>query len=165
MQNPDSQLAPYLKTTGGVDNAKKTSWDGAGKGTVPSMAVVLKQMQADWVTLTGRSSGPQIVLAGEGGLMARNPCEVGMCYPQATSYAVESGAKSAPDAPFVNKGNAVRDPRYGFMEFDLDVVKALTDHGFTWGAIGFGGQSGDVMHFELTTLGNTLGAEARRATS
>jgi hypothetical protein len=160
MQDPDTFLGPYLTSSTGSANAKKTAWAGVPQGTVPSTTAAFKQMEADWVTLTGRSNGPQVVLKGQ---PYQNPCDFGMCYPQATTYAKEGNYKTAPDAPFVNKGNAVRDPRNGFMDFDHDVVKALTDNGFTWGAIGFGGESGDVMHFELSALGAKVGADAKRA--
>lgn len=166
MRDPHTFLTPYLASAPGAANAKKTSWNSAAAGTVPSMTDALKQIQADWVTLSGRSNGPQILLQTTPGGVNKdwqNPCDVGMCYPQAMSYPVEAGYKTAPDAPFVSKGNVVRDPSYGFMNFDHEVVKALCDHGFTWGAIGFGGESGDIMHFELTDVGKLVKQELRTA--
>jgi hypothetical protein len=166
MREPGTFLAPYLATANGANNAKKTSWNGVAPGTVPSTVDALKQIQADWVTLSGRSDGPQILLlTSPGGSYSayQNPCDVGMCYPEAVSYPAEGTHKTPPDAPFVSKGGVVRDPSYGFMNFDHEVVKALCDNGFTWGAIGFGAESGDVMHFELTALGNQVREDLRRA--
>jgi hypothetical protein len=166
MRDPGTYLGPYLASAAGAGNARKTSWNGGKTGTVPTTVDALKQIQADWVTLTGRSNGPQILLlSSPGGSYStwQNPCDVGMCYPQAVSYPVEAGHKTAPDAPFVSKSGVVRDPSNGFMNFDHDVVKALCDHGFTWGAISFGAESGDVMHFELTNLGAQVKADLRRA--
>jgi hypothetical protein len=42
-----------------------------------------------------------------------------------------------------------RDPLRGFLSLDRDLVIALRDSGrLAWGAIDFGAQSGDVMHFD-----------------
>ncbi|WP_185934571.1 S8 family serine peptidase [Mycolicibacterium hodleri] len=42
-----------------------------------------------------------------------------------------------------------RDPRKGFMSMHKDLVVALRDGGrLAWGAIDFGAQSGDIMHFD-----------------
>lgn len=45
--------------------------------------------------------------------------------------------------------NRVRDPLRGFMSLNRDLVIALRDGGrLSWGAIDFGAQSGDIMHFD-----------------
>jgi hypothetical protein len=168
MREPGTFLNPYLNTQQGKDNAQKTSWDGVPPQTVPGTTAALQQIQKDWVTLSGRSNGPQILLlSSPGGSYSQwqNPCDLGMCYPQATQYPVESGHKTAPDAPFVSKAGVTRDPASGFMTFDLEIVNKLCDHGFTWGAIGLGKESGDVMHFELTAFGKQVIADADRAVS
>jgi hypothetical protein len=166
MRQPGTYLAPYLASTAGQTTAKMVSWNGAPAGNVPSVVDALKQIQADWVTLTGRSDGPQILLlSSPGGTYTQwqDPCGVGLCYPQAVSYPVEAGYKTAPDAPFVSKDGVTRDPSTGFMNFDLEIVKALTDHKFTWGAIGMGAESGDVMHFDLRDLAAQVKADVKRA--
>jgi len=165
MRDPNGMLDAYLKSANGADRAKKTSWAGVSAGTAPSAVDALRQMQADWVTLTGRSNGPQIALWSSGTRAARDPCDFGMCYPSAAVYPVQPGYKSAPDAPFVSKGKVIRDPSNGFLNFDHEIVDALCDHGFLWGAVGFGSQSGDVMHFELTELGKEVHAAVKRITS
>ncbi len=167
MREPGTFLEPYLNTQQGKDNSKKTSWAGTPAQTVPSVTVALKRIQKDWVTLSGRSNGPQILLlSSPGGSYTewQNPCDVGMCYPQAEHYAIEKD-KHVPDAPFVSKDGVTRDPSNGFMTFDLEIVNKLCDHGFTWGAIGLGKESGDVMHFELTEFGKGVIATADRALS
>jgi hypothetical protein len=172
MRDPSGTLAPYLATPAGSANAKKTAWAGATVGAVPDVTTALKQIQEDWTTLSGRSNGPQILLASSpGGSYSQwqNPCDAGMCYPQALTYSVEAGQRSAPDAPFVSKGGVIRDPSNGFLGFDHEVVTALCNQGFTWGAIGFGtgnngqyGGSGDVMHFELADVGRRVGQSIKR---
>ena len=45
---------------------------------------------------------------------------------------------------------ASRDPGQGFLDLNEEVVVALrAQSGVRWGAIDFGGESGDVMHFDL----------------
>jgi hypothetical protein len=41
-----------------------------------------------------------------------------------------------------------RDPIKGFLDIPKPVVEALNAVGIVWGAVGFGPQSGDMMHFE-----------------
>jgi hypothetical protein len=41
-----------------------------------------------------------------------------------------------------------RRPELGFISLPREVVVALTQEGLVWGAIDFGGESGDVMHFD-----------------
>ena len=41
-----------------------------------------------------------------------------------------------------------RRPELGFISLPKEVVVALTQEGLVWGAIDFGGESGDVMHFD-----------------
>ncbi|GHE16252.1 hypothetical protein GCM10011376_08620 [Nocardioides flavus (ex Wang et al. 2016)] len=46
-------------------------------------------------------------------------------------------------------GDRVRDPLKGFMSMNRDLVIALRDSGrLAWGAIDFGAESGDIMHFD-----------------
>lgn len=174
MVNPETHLDPYLQSSNGSDRAKKTKWMGVAAGSVPGWKAALGQIQKDYTTLTGRGSGPQIVIHVPGSpnyLAATDPCDAGMCYPAAPALSQAAGASRTPDAPFVDKGNTHRDPRYGFMSFDHDVVVALLDQGFTWGAVGFGagsltmGGSGDVMHFELSAVGNQVLKDAKAAVS
>ena len=48
---------------------------------------------------------------------------------------------------------ANRRPEAGFLSLPKEVVVALTAVGLRWGAIDFGGESGDVMHFDCNNLG------------
>jgi hypothetical protein len=41
-----------------------------------------------------------------------------------------------------------RRPELGFVSLPKEVVVALTQEGLVWGAIDFGGEAGDVMHFD-----------------
>ena len=174
MRQPEAQLDPYLATPTGADRARHTNWKvGVPPGTVPTWQMAFRQIQRDYVMLTGRDGGPQVLMSGVSGRFQgwRNPCDVGMCYPAGPSLSREAGARRNEDAPFTNKNNPAirRDPQNGFLSFDHDVVAALTDAGLTWGAIGFGagglrvGGSGDVMHFELTTYGKVVYDAARAA--
>jgi hypothetical protein len=47
-----------------------------------------------------------------------------------------------------------RRPELGFITLPKEVVVALTEAGLVWGAIDFGGASGDVMHFDCRRLPN-----------
>jgi len=172
MINPETHLDSYLQTSTGSDRAKKTKWLGVAAGAVPGWKAALGQIQKDYTTLTGRGSGPQIMIHVPGSpnyLATTNPCDAGMCYPTPQPLSQAAGASRTPDAPFVDKGTTHRDPQYGFLSFDHDVVVALLDQGFTWGAVGFGaggltvGGSGDVMHFELSVQGRQVLSDAKAA--
>jgi subtilisin family serine protease len=53
-----------------------------------------------------------------------------------------------PGSNFASSGS-VRDPLRGFMSMNRDLVIALRDSGrLAWGAIDFGAESGDIMHFD-----------------
>ena len=47
---------------------------------------------------------------------------------------------------------ANRRPELGFISLPREVVVALTEVGLVWGAIDFGGESGDVMHFDCRNV-------------
>ncbi len=73
---------------------------------------------------------------------------LGGTLPGVTAPSIPAGQ----DRPFVLKGGASaakRDPKKGFLDIPQPVVEALTAQGLIWGAIGFGPESGDVMHFDL----------------
>jgi hypothetical protein len=68
------------------------------------------------------------------------------------------------DRPFALKspGDALkRDPKKGFLDIPKPVVMALTGQGLIWGAIGFGPESGDIMHFDLRS--GTFYSQVRQA--
>lgn len=164
MREPDTFLVPYLATPDGSQRSRTTTWLDTTAASVPTSTNALRQIQQDWVLLTGTKSGPQILLPGEGGSVYRDPCTDGLCYPEPIHFDVDPGVKKKRvDAPFEG-----RDPAKGFLNFDYEIASALMDHGFTWGAIGFGGGangSGDVMHFELSALGRKVQSDAESAVS
>jgi hypothetical protein len=102
----------------------------------PDPDSVQRQMMADYVTLSGRP-GPPVP---------------GLEYP-APSPAFRSDRSgklgdALCDRPFEGDPR-YRAPELGFMNLRKDLVQALTDAGLRWGAVDFGAQSGDVMHFYL----------------
>lgn len=73
--------------------------------------------------------------------------------------ATEAGGKRStnnqgdrPFAPVSSGGQG--DPKTGFLNLDKDFVLAMTDAGLAWGAIDFGGASGDMQHFDLRLEGD-----------
>ena len=54
-----------------------------------------------------------------------------------------------------------RAPELGFMSLRGAIVRALSAQGLRWGAIDFGGESGDIMHFDA--LNSPLGSAIMRA--
>jgi hypothetical protein len=64
---------------------------------------------------------------------------------------IADSSKSPPshhgDRPFEGD-RPDRKPELGFLTLPKEVVVALTEVGLVWGAIDFGGGSGDVMHFD-----------------
>lgn len=61
------------------------------------------------------------------------------------------------DRPFDKRKTG---PEQGFLNIKREIVVALGSVGLRWGAINFGSQSGDVMHFDD---GNGLGQEVNKA--
>jgi hypothetical protein len=47
---------------------------------------------------------------------------------------------------------ANRRPELGFISLPKEVVVALTEVGLVWGAVDFGPESGDVMHFDCRNI-------------
>jgi hypothetical protein len=69
---------------------------------------------------------------------------------------------SAVDPPFAPRGQTQQDPAGGFLTIPREVAIGLGQTLTRWGAIDFGGESGDVMHFDDM---NGLGLEASKATA
>lgn len=95
-----------------------------GDATPATPINVLRCIMRDYVLLSGRP-GPAV------------PNET---YPQIPAVA---GA----DRPFAG-ASAARDPLRGFLSIRPEIALALSAQGLRWGAIDFGSQSGDVMHFD-----------------
>jgi hypothetical protein len=113
--------------------ARPLTVDGAraffGDQTAATPENVLRRIITDYVILTGRA-GPII------------PDET---YPTVEPVRIE-GNKVA-DRPFAGDA-ARRDPQLGFLSIRPEIVEALSKQGLRWGAIDFGPESGDVMHFD-----------------
>ena len=121
----------FLRTPANLDAQLRTrplDSDGAraffGDTTAPTSANVLRRIMRDYVVLSGREG----------------PAVPGETYP---SLAAIPGA----DRPFAG-ANANRDPLRGFLSIRREIVLATATQSLRWGAIDFGGQSGDVMHFD-----------------
>jgi N-acetylmuramoyl-L-alanine amidase len=112
--------------------------------TPQDAAGLQKLMLLDYVTLSGRE-GPAV-----GSLSYPDPVIV---HGKDTR-----GNSKAGEAPFfVGKGKdqkvyqsliARRAPENGFLTIRKEIVVGLSGAGLRWGAIDFGGSSGDVMHFD-----------------
>ena len=64
----------------------------------------------------------------------------------------QTGGKG--DRPFApSSGGGKGDPKTGFLNLDKEFVLAMTNAGLAWGAIDFGGASGDVQHFDTRRHG------------
>ncbi|HSP70036.1 MAG TPA: N-acetylmuramoyl-L-alanine amidase [Bryobacteraceae bacterium] len=122
-----------------------TDWQPiSGAMSAPTSDAMQNQMMADYVTLAGRN-GPTIT---------------GKNYPAV--HNVQRSNHSRADRPFESGDPHKRGPELGFMSIRKEVVMALSNQGLRWGAIDFGGESGDVMHFD-DRLGE--GAKIARAKS
>src|SRR5262249_54379577 len=134
---------------------------------------VTKQMQMDWVVLTDKAGRP-IVPAASGPFTPSSPPLQGPSDPLQTpltppQFVQNPDPLSYPPAPSLpgDRPFVHRDPGSGYLDFDLELVLALTDQGFTWGGVEFGrggpnvGGSGDLMHFELSRLGREILRDAQ----
>ena len=108
----------------------------SGSSSAPTVDALQTQMMADYVTLAGRS-GPAIS---------------GKSYPTAKDVKrTPRRAGDRPDRadrPFETTTPSKRGPELGYMSIRKELVMALSNAGLRWGAIDFGAESGDVMHFD-----------------
>lgn len=112
------------------------------------LAAAISAMPAgtDWRPISG-SAGPPTADALQDQLMADYVTLSGRAGPPITGKSYPAPRKSASHRPF--QGNPkLRGPELGFLSVRRDLVIALTAEGLRWGAIHFGGESGDVMHFD-----------------
>ncbi len=112
--------------------------------TPPAAADVVKQMWEDFAILGGA-----IPTGGPPGVPGFTP----------------PGAASG-DRPFNPTSAGQQDPGLGFLSIPREVVLGLGQSVSRWGAIDFGGESGDVMHFDDGNgLGATIASAKRAATA
>ena len=100
-------------------------WEGTWgvKDMTPSHDMLQEIMMKDYVLLSGKA-GPSIS---------------GKTYPD--PKVLLKGISG--DVPFVK-----RDPEKGFLAIRKEIITCCTNVGLRWGAIDFGGESGDVMHVD-----------------
>lgn len=109
---------------------------------------IRRQMMQDWVTLTG-GEGLNVTPLSPA-LYPGDPLQNFSLYPRAHRPAPDDPKKGQADRPFDDKQGRYtgRSPLAGFLNLDKELVLALVGAGLTWGAIGFGAESGDIMHFD-----------------
>lgn len=99
----------------------ENTWDV--KGMTPSHDTLQDIMMKDYVLMSGKA-GPSIS---------------GKTYPD--PKVLLKGISG--DVPFVK-----RDPEKGFLSIRKEIITCFTNLDLRWGAIDFGGESGDVMHVD-----------------
>jgi len=112
--------------------------------TPPAPDDVRRHMWEDYATLGGQipKGGPPGVAGFQG--------------PKAI------GAKA--DRPFAPNSGSPQDPASGFLTIPREVVLGLGQMLTRWGAIDFGGESGDVQHFDdMGNLGTAIAAAKNQA--
>ena len=121
------------------------TWKTKHPSATPPVATdVVKQMWEDYATLGGA-----IPRGGPPGV------------PGFTPPAAASG-----DRPFNPVSAGQQDPAAGFLSIPREVVLGTSQAVSRWGAIDFGGESGDVMHFDDGNgLGRTIAAAKTAATA
>jgi len=125
MQDPKELAAVIQRASAAFD------WNPiSGSSAAPTVDSLQTQMMADYVTLAGRS-GPAIA---------------GKSYP--VPRTINRSTRGRADRPFETRNPAQRAPELGYMSIRKELVMALSNQGLRWGAIDFGAESGDVMHFD-----------------
>lgn len=102
----------------------------SGSARAPTASALQDRMMQDYVTLAGRG-GSAIT---------------GKTYPAARN--INRSTRGRADRPFATSNPSLRAPELGFLSIRKEVMMALSGAGLRWGAIDFGGESGDVMHFD-----------------
>ena len=123
---PDDQLGYALEAFLVYNNRPAAELTRLGLPTdwTPPSVAAFRRRIADDYRLVGGSAANLAALAGRPTPSTTPPSHIG-------------------DRPFEN-----RRPELGFLTLPREVIVALTDEGLTWGAIDFGGGSGDVMHID-----------------
>jgi hypothetical protein len=119
----------------------KTKHPGA---TPPAAADVRLQMWEDYATLGGKipKGGP----------------------PGVTGYRAPGAIGAHEDRPFAPHSGSQQDPAAGFLTIPREVVIGLGRTVTRWGAIDFGGESGDIQHFDdMGSLGTAITSATARA--
>jgi len=116
---------------------------------------VKRQIEQDYLILGGSIKQLEALLSGE-------PVMTGVKTPGVMYRKTETGEPIRKfnektqtwelipaDRPFQGADPKERKPESGFLSIPREVVEALVAVGLTWGAVGLGGESGDIMHFDL----------------
>jgi hypothetical protein len=151
-----SRLQKYVRTSLGTQRARLPSTflsvlrrDNTAK---TASNVLIDQMRlrmaADWVVLTGDEGPPVVALDSTNLKQASNRTHI--LSPHLPVAVAPTSDNQEGDRPFDIKTRAYpgRSPLNGFLSLKKELVLALTDVGFRWGALDFGRQSGDLMHFD-----------------
>ena len=159
------QLRQYIQTTHGAQRARspatflsvfihqdRSRAQTRSAGSTPVSNATLDQfrfhMMSDWTTLTGYAGPPvQALDHTDAALRSRTRY---LPYPEIPPPQSDDPAKGEVDRPFDPEGKAYagRSPLKGFLSLRKELVLALVDVGFRWGALDFDRASGDVMHFD-----------------
>lgn len=151
-----SRLQQYMRSAVGIQRARLPTTflsvflmnDVAQTPSNLMFDQVRLRMAADWVILTGYGGPP---------LVALDPISVRqdtrgtyLPYPQIPTLVGADPERREGERPFDAKTRAYpgRSPLNGFLTLRKELVLALIDVGFRWGAIDFGRSSGDLMHFD-----------------
>ncbi|HWB83645.1 MAG TPA: hypothetical protein VG675_05870 [Bryobacteraceae bacterium] len=158
LNSPDGRQG-YLRVYG-PDGANPSGMSlPTNQSRVPDARSVQLQMESDWTVLTTRPI-PQVI-----------PPPSTSNYTHANTNFQAALPIPKGDRPFDASGGGVlsgRSPLNGYLDLSQELVQAMIHAQFRWGAIGFGPESGDIMHFDagdLPTLtfktGKTVGALKR----
>lgn len=107
---------------------------------------VKRQIEQDYRILGGSIKQLEALLSGE-------PVMTGVTTPRVIyrkkfNEKTQTWEQIPADRPFQG-AHPERKPESGFLSIPREVVEALVAVGLTWGAVGLGGESGDIMHFDL----------------
>lgn len=109
---------------------------------------VKRQIEQDYLILGGSIKQLEALLSGEP--VMKGVTTPGVVYRVKFNKETNTWEKTnkPADRPFQGP-HPERKPESGFLSIPREVVEALVAVGLTWGAVGLGGESGDIMHFDL----------------
>jgi len=169
MQNAQ-ELNKYLNSPDGYARAQNTStfgsilnaydlfepatefqWPPPSPITTRKVDFIRRRMMLDWVILTGEA-GPNVASVSTA-IYPGDPLQLFSMYPRVHPAVPDKPGEGSVDRPFDTHSNtyAGRTPLAGFLNLRKELVLAMVGAGLSWGAIDFGGESGDIMHFDTRT--------------
>jgi len=149
MQN-GAALQQYLESRDGRAAYQRAFASGKTPGapSTPDANFVQAQMRKDWMVLTSRNPVPRMVPPPTSSAIPHPVVVAQMAAPVPPSMDRPFDGPASLGSPLLPG----RSPLNGYLDLSWNLIDGLVKNSFVWGAVGFGSESGDIMHFDARNL-------------